>query len=331
MPSKLGTSFGAISYCDDMIGRSARMGSTSTASSTVSGEDRQTAALPGGIQMPQQVRNRSASQKRHSLQNLADTVLKAAAAIWLLVAIVGQWIFVVYIVSFHGRAIVVGDLARVNKVLPHGYVDGNAIGNITLAVHLLFAATITVSGALQLIPRIRTRFPVFHRWNGRIYVLTAFTMGITGLYLALSGRKVVGDISQNVAININAILIMVCAAMAWRYAVARDFKTHRRWALRLFLVVGGVWFFRVGLMFWLFLNKGPVGFDPETFTGPFLTILAFGQYLLPLAMLEIYLRTQERGGALGRFATAAALLVLTVAMGAGTFAATMGMWLPRIY
>jgi Tetratricopeptide repeat len=161
-------------------------------------------------------------------------------------------------------------------------------------------------------------------------VLVAFTMGISGLYLLLSGRKVGGDVSQHVAFGINGVLIMVCAAMAWRYAMARDFKTHRRWALRLFLVVGGVWFFRVGLMFWLFLNKGPVGFDPTTFKGPFVTFLSFAQYLLPLAVLEIYLRTQDRAGAPGRFATAAGLFVLTRAMGVGIFAATMGMWLPRI-
>ncbi len=165
---------------------------------------------------------------------------------------------------------------------------------------------------------------------GEIYVPVAFTMGVTGLYLVLSGRKVVGSVTDHVAVSINAVLIMVCAVMAWRYAVARDFSSHRRWALRLFLVVGGVWFFRVGLMLWLFLNKGPAGFDPATFQGPFITFLSFAQYLLPLGVLELYLRTQERPGAPRRMAMAAGLFVLTVAMGVGIFAATMGMWLPRI-
>ena len=83
-------------------------------------------------------------------------------------------------------------------------------------------------------------------------------------------------------------------------------------------------------MFWLFINNGPVGFDPETFQGPFLTFLGFAQYLLPLAILELYLRTQNRAGAPGRFAMTAGLLVVTVAMGVGIFVATMGMWLPRL-
>ncbi|HEV7767700.1 MAG TPA: hypothetical protein VGQ76_22045, partial [Thermoanaerobaculia bacterium] len=105
----------------------------------------------------------------------------------------------------------------------------------------------------------------------------------------------------------------------------------RRWALRLFIVASAVWFFRVGLMLWVVLNQGPAGFDPKTFTGPFLTIWSFGDYLLPLAILEIYLRTKDRAGAWGRLAMAGALVVLTIAMGIGVIVATMGMWLPRIH
>jgi tetratricopeptide (TPR) repeat protein len=267
---------------------------------------------------------------RMERNSIADTGLKAAAVFWFIVAVTGQWIFVFYIASFYGVATAHGNIETWNRTLAHGWVAGNTIGNTALAVHLLFAAIVSFSGALQLIPQIRARVPVFHRWNGRMYVLLAFTMGISGLYLLFSGRKVVGDFLQHLAFGINGILILVCAAMAWRYAVARQFKAHRRWALRLFLVVGGVWFFRVGLMFWLFLNKGPVGFDPATFRGPFITFLSFAQYLLPLAVLEIYLRSQDRAEAVGRLATAAGLFVLTAAMGVGIFAASLGMWLPRV-
>jgi tetratricopeptide (TPR) repeat protein len=188
---------------------------------------------------------------------------------------------------------------------------------------------ITVGGPLQLIPQLRARVPTFHRWNGRIYLLTAFTTSIVALYL-LWVRGTVGDVFQHVGSSLNAVLIMLCGAMALRYAVARDFKTHRRWALRLFLVVSGVWFFRVGLMLSFLVFKGPFGFDPNTFQGPFITFLTFAQYLLPLAVLELYLRTQDRAGAPRRIAMAAGLFVLAIAMGAGILGATTGMWLPKI-
>ena len=130
---------------------------------------------------------------RLELNSVADSALKAAAGFWFVVAVIGQWIFAFYIAAFYGGWAVRGDLLGWNKILPHGYVAGNTIGNTALAAHLYSAATITLSGALQLIPQIRARFPIFHRWNGRIYVLIAFIMGLTGLYLAHSGRHVAGD------------------------------------------------------------------------------------------------------------------------------------------
>jgi hypothetical protein len=66
------------------------------------------------------------------------------------------------------------------------------------------------------------------------------------------------------------------------------------------------------------------------FQGPFLDFLSFTQYLLPLAVLELYLRAQDRAGASGKSAMVTGLLVLTAAMGVGVFGATVGMWLSRI-
>ncbi|MEA2162319.1 MAG: hypothetical protein QOK37_446 [Thermoanaerobaculia bacterium] len=264
---------------------------------------------------------------RADLTSTANTALNTAARFWFFTAVAGQWIFAFYIAVVYASTAARGDWTAWNK---HGLAAGNTLGNAALVAHLLLAATITLSGALQLIPAVRARFPLFHRWNGRIYVLSAFVMGITGLSLVWAKRTFAGAGLQYVAVSINAILILICAAMALRTAMVRDFKTHRRWALRLFLAVGGVWFFRVGLMFWLFINKGPVGFNPKTFDGPFITALTFAQYLLPLAVLEIYMHAQERSNAIGRFATAGLLFVLTIVMAIGIFVATMGMWLPRI-
>ena len=127
-----------------------------------------------------------------------------------------------------------------------------------------------------------------------------------------------------------AVLIMLCAAMALRYARARDFKTHRRWALRLFLVVSGSFFYRIGFFLALAINKGPFGFDPTTFTGPFPTFMSFANYLFPLAILEIYFLAQDRTGALRRMATAGLLFVLTLGMIAGLFAVSLAIWVPQV-
>ena len=264
-----------------------------------------------------------------NIEKTADTALRAAAALWVGVAISGQLLFALYVTGFFGRAALGGQYETWNKVLPHGYVAGDTAGNLVVASHLAFAVAILVGGAVQLMPFVRRRWPRVHRWNGRAYLFAALVMSVGGLVMVWT-RGAVGDLSQHIAISINALLILGCAGMALRHAVARRVDAHRHWALRLFLVVGGVWFFRIGLMFWIVVNQGPAGFDPQTFTGPFLTFLGFAQYVVPLAVLELYLRAQRRGSAATRFATAALLVTLTLATLAGVAAAAALMWLPRL-
>ncbi|HMA50047.1 MAG TPA: DUF2306 domain-containing protein [Magnetospirillaceae bacterium] len=251
--------------------------------------------------------------------------LDAAARFWFAAALSGQVMFAVYIAVFYGRAAVRGTLADWNRVLVHGYSPETPIGNGVVAAHLLAAFVIALGGALQLVPAIRRKAPAFHRWNGRAFMVSALTASLAGLYMVWI-RGSAGDLSQHLGISLNALLILVFAGLAWRTALARDFAAHRRWALRLFVVTFGVWFYRVGLMFWLLVNRGPVGFDPETFVGPFLTFLSFAQALLPLSILELYLRARERAPV----AMAGGLVAATAAMGVGIVAASLIMWLPYI-
>lgn len=262
-------------------------------------------------------------------ERLADPALRMAAAFWFSVAVLGQLLFAVYVAGFYGRAAVQGRPEIWNQVLPHGYVAGDTFLNLVLGLHLLFAVAVTVGGTLQLIPQIRRNAPGFHRWNGRAYLILTAVVSVGGLIMVWT-RGTAGDLSQHVAISLNALLILAFAGIAWRHAGARRFDLHRRWALRLFLAVSGVWFFRIGLMFWIVVNQGPVGFDPKSFTGPFLTFLAFSQYLLPLGVLELYFRAQQRREARGQLAMAAGLGILTLPMMVGIVAAAAIMWLPHL-
>jgi uncharacterized membrane protein len=264
-----------------------------------------------------------------SLDVAARRALENSARFWFLTTVAGQWMFAAYVAVFYGGAALRGDLAHWNLVLPHGYVEGETFGNAAVAAHLTLALLVLVGGPLQFLEGLRARLPRLHRWNGRVYLITAMATAAAGLYMVLT-RGTVGDLPQHIAICFNALLILMFAGFAWHAARARDFPAHRRWVLRLFLAVGGVWFFRVGFMFWVGLNGGPVGFDPKTFTGPFLTILSFAQTLLPLAMLELYLHAQRGYSTAARFVMAGALGLLTFAMAFGIFVAANVMWLPRI-
>ena len=238
--------------------------------------------------------------------------------------------FATYIGGFYGRVTAAGTPERWNEVMPHGYVAGDPFFNLVLGLHLAFAFVITVGGLLQLIPAIRRARPVLHRWIGRTYLVAAAIMASGGLTMVWARGGTVGDLSQHLAITANALIILGCAAMAWRRARARRFDGHRVWALRLFVAVSGVWFFRVGLMAWIVANRGPAGFDPETFSGPFLSALAVAVYVAPVGVMELYLRAQRSRGDGANIAMAAAMAALALATLVGMVPAGAFMWLPHL-
>lgn len=268
------------------------------------------------------------ARPRPSLDRFAERALNATTRLWFLVTIAGQLVFAFAVASFYGRGVVSGDLEMWNRFTARGHIAGDAPGNAAVAMHLASAVLILLAGALQFVPQFRTRFPAVHRWSGRTYILSAFALSLAGVYMHWF-RGPFGDLPQHIGGTLNAVLIWLSAAMALRYAMARNFRVHRRWALRLFLLVSASWFFRVTFFLWIAV-VGPYGFDPATFTGPFLTIMTYAQYLVPLALLELYFFVREHPGTTRRLAMAGTLLVLTLGISAGTLVTTAANWLPSI-
>ncbi|MGH9423445.1 MAG: DUF2306 domain-containing protein, partial [Thermoanaerobaculia bacterium] len=158
------------------------------------------------------------------------TALRVAVRFWSAVIVLGQLAFAFSAASFYGMATLRGAGARAwSKHITHGYVPGDFLGNFAVIMHLASAPIIILAGLIQLFPQIRERMPSVHRWNGRLYIMTAFTISLAGLYMTWV-RGSVGDLSQHIGSTLMAVLIMLFGGMAARSAIARDFKTHRRWA-----------------------------------------------------------------------------------------------------
>jgi uncharacterized membrane protein len=264
------------------------------------------------------------------LKSLAAVALKAAARFWFVVAVIGQWAFLYYIFAFYGPSTVSGNFQAwtKNTFLIKGYVAGDTAGNLMFAAHALLAGVTSFGGALQLIPQIRARAIWFHRWNGRVFLLTALAVSVSGLYMEwVRGTRM--NLTGAIGVSLNAVLIMLFAALAWRFARRREIPTHRRWALRTYLVANAQWFTRVGFMAWVLLSRKLLGIG-DRLDDQFFLVWGFGSYLLPLAVLELYLRTNESAGPRGRLAVAGGLVVLTMLMAVGIFAVATFMWLPLL-
>jgi hypothetical protein len=113
--------------------------------------------------------------------------------------------------------------------------------------------------------------------------------------------------------------------IALRYAIARKFDVHRRWALRTFIVVSGVWFKRV-LGGFLRIAVGPMPGSADDGTEPTNIAIEFASYLLPLAVLELYLLAKRNPSVFAKFAGAVLVLVAAGATGIGVYA-TAQSWL----
>jgi len=175
---------------------------------------------------------------------------------------------------------------------------------------------------------VRNRFPKFHKINGRIYITAAFLISFTGLYLSwIKGS--VGGLTGSIFITINGLLIMISAFFTIAAATKGQLKKHRKWAIRLFLCMNGVWFFRVFLMLWITIHQAPVGFDPETFQGPALNLLYTLSYIFPIIFAELYFIAKTKGNTV-KNSLSTFLFVLTLCILIGTFSATLGMWLPSL-
>ncbi len=263
-------------------------------------------------------------------QRRARNWLDLSAKIWFVVTAIGQWLFVFYINGFFGsRFIARGVDGFEGTHLPNGYVPGDDVGNSALALHVLAGGLIIAAGQIQLIPAIRAHLPRLHRYSGWFYMMASVAVSVAGMYLVWTRDRQIGSLIQDIGTTGSGVLVMLFVPLALYYAITRNFAAHRRWALRLFMVVSAVWFLRLLIFGWLMLTGG-YGMDFNTFTGPFLYFAGFAQYLLPLAVLELYFWAQKPKNKAWRGAVAGVITVFSAYMAVGIFAITMGFWIPRV-
>lgn len=262
-------------------------------------------------------------------RDLASKALRWSGMLWFIVAAIGQTAFIGFIIAFYGVRTATGDFAGWNdKPLIDGYIEGDDTGNLVFAAHVLLAAVVTLGGLMQLIPAIRRRLPGLHRWTGRIFLVVAIFMSLSGVWLTVVRGTYLSPISA-VAILIDGLLILMFAGLAWRHAIKRRFEQHRKWAMRTFMVVSGVWFLRIGLMGWVIVNQGPAGLTDDL-SGPIDSIMTFGSFLIPLTLLELYFAAQRSSG--GALKILAALVVVAAATytALGVIGTVAFMWGPYI-
>ena len=224
---------------------------------------------------------------------VVQQVLKGASIFCFSSLLVGQWLFFYYIIAFYGFSVINGNLEIWNRFEPLGstpYVAGDFGGNIAFAAHALGAGIVAFGGVLQLMPQIRRRFPVFHKYNGHVYLTTVLALAISGFYLVLI-RGTSPNIQSAIGTSINGLLILSFIYLAYSSIKKRDIRNHRKWAMRLFFVSNAQWCLRVGVFAYM-ISGTVLGIEPS-FGDPFFFMWTFGCFLIPLAILQLYFYANE--------------------------------------
>jgi uncharacterized membrane protein len=100
---------------------------------------------------------------------------------------------------------------------------------ITL-LHVIPGSLFMVLGPLQFIGSLRKRYPVVHRWSGRIFLTASAIIGVTGL--AMAAGNTVGGWDEKSAIFLFASFFLFAIGRALWHAMHREFATHREWMIR---------------------------------------------------------------------------------------------------
>jgi hypothetical protein len=256
------------------------------------------------------------------------TFLAKAATLWFIAATIGQWAFVYFILAFYGAHSLSGDFAALNAK-PHitGYVPGDSLGNTQWLMHVFLAAIVTFSGILQLLPAIRNRWPRLHRWNGRLFMMTALIATMSGFYLTwIRGSQL--NFPSALSTSLNGVLIITFVTLAWRSAMQRDFATHRRHALRAYLLVNGVWFLRIGI---ILTGIALSAFGIEmSYESPAFLAVSFMSWIVPIALLQLYFSAQVSSNTKYQYSVAGLFVLLSLLTLGGSIAAMMFMWWPYL-
>jgi hypothetical protein len=105
---------------------------------------------------------------------------------------------------------------------------------ITL-LHIIPGGFFMILGPLQFLPKIRNRYPRFHRRSGRIFLAAGYIIGITALIMPFVMQPI-GGVNEAAGVLLFAIYFLTALTKAFWHILHRQITLHREWIIRAFAV-----------------------------------------------------------------------------------------------
>lgn len=103
----------------------------------------------------------------------------------------------------------------------------------TTILHIVPGALFMILGPLQFMPGIRLRHIQFHRWTGRVFIITAYIIGITSIVLSFT-KQLIGGINEAAASVFFSIFFLLCISRSLYCILRKQVLLHREWMIRAF-------------------------------------------------------------------------------------------------
>jgi hypothetical protein len=151
-------------------------------------------------------------------------------------------------------------------------------------IHIVPGLLFMVLGPLQFSAALRARHLQWHRWSGRLYLLSSLIIGVSALVMSIA-MPAIGGITQAVATTLFALLFLFALARAYWYVLQRKIARHREWMIRAFAIGLAVATIRpiIGLFF---ATSRLSGLAPAAFFG----IAFWIGFVLHLVAAEAWIR-----------------------------------------
>ena len=105
-------------------------------------------------------------------------------------------------------------------------------------LHVLLGSIFLILSPFQFSSRLRNRYVRFHRWSGRVLVLVALPVGLSGLVLAALFPY--GGPAAASAAFVAGAFFLVALTQAFLAIRRRDVARHREWMIRVFSIGLGI-------------------------------------------------------------------------------------------
>jgi Predicted membrane protein (DUF2306) len=207
----------------------------------------------------------------------------------------------VIVLALIGIAVVVRRAVTLTPILVNGYTPPAPASNPVAAqlaalddifaryplltlIHIIPGILFMLLGPRQFSATIRARHLQWHRWSGRVYLISSLIIGVSALVMSVS-MPAIGGLTQAVATMLFALLFLFALGKAYWYIRRRESAQHREWMIRAFAIGLAVATIRpiIGLFF---ATSRLSGLTPDMFFG----IAFWIGFVLHLLAAEAWIR-----------------------------------------